>query len=113
MFAQVSGTVCHVPLLLNLMRLLPNEPVVAIAIATSASSLLKLTVVAMLGRCHDDVRDSLIPFFTWKTFCTRSEAPSDFLEIGLPNLVMWCAEGWAFQSLIIFAGFIGVEDLAA
>ena len=35
------------------------------------------------------------------------------LDIGLPNCVMWCAEGWTFQSLILFSGYFSVEDQAA
>ena len=33
--------------------------------------------------------------------------------MGIPSLVLWCAEGWMYESLIVSAGYIGVEDQAA
>ena len=109
MIAQAACTLSHIPILLNIMRLLPNNPVLAIALATSTSSLFKLTVVSLVSRFHDDVRNSLMPFFTWKTL-GGADSPSDIYSIGLPNLIMWISEGFSFQILVLFSGLISVDD---
>ena len=112
MLAQAAGTVCHLPILLNLIRLLPDNPVLAVALATSTSSLLKLTVISFLGLLHEDVRNSKTPFFTWKTF-KAADSSSGIYRIELPNLIMFITEGWTFQSLVLFSSFFSVEELAA
>ena len=112
MLAQAAGTICHIPFLLKLIELLPDNPVLAIALATSASSLFKLIVISFIGLLHEDVRKSKTPFFTWKTF-RAADSSSGFSKIEIPNLIMFITEGWTFQSLVLFSSFFSVEELAA
>jgi len=37
----------------------------------------------------------------------------EYLRISLPNMVMLVAEGWAFNILGVFAGLVGVIDMAS
>ena len=62
MIAQASGTLCHIPVLFQIMHYLPNNPVLAIALTNSTSSLFKLVVIVLIGRFHDDIRNSIVPF---------------------------------------------------
>ena len=69
----------------------------------------------MLGNCHRDIRDSRVPFFNQKTLAFNKIIDSNFVEIELPSLIMFCTEGWVFHShsLFIFLTYIGVEGQTA
>jgi len=86
----------HVPLMLELTTHMPSDPVLAIAIATSISSAIKTMTLVLVSQSHEDVRNSRVPFFRWKTFTGSEDDPSDIYNIGLPSLIMFCTEGWAF-----------------
>ena len=103
------GTAIHVPLTKGCLDYLPDTHAVeAIGMATSISSLIKLVLIVGIGQCHSDVR------LTWTkpsvADAIKTDSASDFYQIGLPSMIMFCAEGWAFQILTLLAGLISVED---
>ena len=109
MVAQVTGTLIHIPIMMQAVDRYPDDTVVAIGIATSISSFVKLAIVLGLGLCYKDIRDSWVRP-GWGSYNTNGQA--DFFNIGLPSMIMFCAEGWAFQVLTLLAGLISVEDQA-
>ena len=58
-------------------------------------------------QCSKTVKPILAPIDK-ETFCGWSE----YLKISLPSTVMLCSEWWAFESITILAGIIGVTELA-
>lgn len=36
-----------------------------------------------------------------------------FIKLAIPTTLLMCVEWWAFEFLVIFAGIIGVKELAA
>jgi MATE family multidrug resistance protein len=46
------------------------------------------------------VKDTMVDWFT-------------YLKLGVPSTLMQCFEWWAFELIAIFAGLVGVKDLAA
>jgi len=51
----------------------------------------------------------LAPFFTKET----TKGWCEYLKLGVPSTLMQCFEWWAFELIAIFAGLIGVKELAA
>ena len=96
--------------MLGLMR---DNPICAIGLATSMSSLLKFIMVFGLGMLSSDIRSSFfISFQAYWRGRNESTEQANFWRIGIPSMVMFCAEGWAFQVLTLIAGLISVEDQA-
>ena len=44
--------------------------------------------------------------------CHRQTDQNEFFQLSMPSMLMFCAEGWAFQILTLIAGLISVEDQA-
>lgn len=109
MSAQITGTLLHIPIMIYLVNQYPDAAIIAIGAATSISSFLKLVAIIGFGLCHKDVRESWVrpSFRDWS-----ANSKTDFMSIGLPSMVMFCAEGWAFQVLTLLAGLISIEDQA-
>jgi len=107
MSAQITGTLLHIPIMIYLVNQYPDAAIIAIGAATSISSFLKLVAIIGFGLCHKDVRESWVrpSFRDWS-----ANGKTDFMSIGLPSMVMFCAEGWAFQLLTLLAGLISIED---
>ena len=113
MIAQACGTVMHVPILLAMLGLMRDNPICAIGLATSMSSLLKFIMVFGLGMLSSDIRSSFfISFQAYWRGRNESTEQANFWRIGIPSMIMFCAEGWAFQVLTLIAGLISVEDQA-
>ena len=112
MIAQATGTLLHIPILMAMMEAFSDSPITGIGVATTLSSFIKLIMVLILGFCESDVRKSYISPLSNFFASPTQEVPSSFMTIGFPSLVMFCAENWALQSLVLIAGFISVEDQA-
>lgn len=56
MIAQAAGTLVHVPLLYLLLSLAPSDPILAIGVATSVSSLIKFIMIFSLGMLKSEIR---------------------------------------------------------
>ena len=115
MTAQILATALHVPIVLSALKHYQDEPVWAIGLATSISSLIKLIMVFTFGAFSEKVRDSYISL--WWTFFsrpngqnTRNDSDMEFFSITLPSMLMFCAEGWAFYLFTFIAVYISVED---
>lgn len=107
MSAQILGTLVHMPIMYHLISQYPDDAILAIGAATSISSFLKLVAVVSLGLCHKDIRESWV----WPSCRDYNDnSQTEFMSISLPSMVMFCAEGWAFQVLTLLAGLISVED---
>ena len=107
MSAQIIGTLIHIPIMYHLLSQYPDYAIIAIGAATSISSFLKLVAVVGLGLCYKEIRESWV-----RPSCRdyTANGQTDLMSIGLPSMVMFCAEGWAFQILTLLAGLISVED---
>lgn len=100
------GTAVHIPLVLSVLEMYPDNIVVGIGVATSISSFVRLILVHALGLCFEDVMNSVVmPSFR----CYRETDQREFLNLQIPSLIMFCSEGWAFQLQTIIAGLISVE----
>ena len=58
---------------------------------------------------RNDFKELLFPFFNRQTTMNWCE----YLKLGVPSTLMQCFEWWAFEMIAIFAGLIGVKELAA
>ena len=66
MTAQVVATALHVPIILYTLTHFTDKPILAIGVATSISSLIKVVMIISLGCFVKDVRDSYIsPYQTF------------------------------------------------
>ena len=88
MMAQAASTLAHIPILATMLSYLPEEPVLAIALATSTSSLIRLISIIVLGLLYKDVRESWVTPSLWPMEGT------DFIKMKLPSMVMYCAQTW-------------------
>lgn len=111
MLAQVLGTALHLPIMTVTLNFMPDDPILAMGVTTSISSFIKLVSVFALSRFYESVRVSSVPL-VWSSLCQPGQK-SHFYTISLPSMVMFCAEGWAFQVLIIMSGWINVDEQAA
>ena len=77
--------------------LMPDNPICAIGLATSISSLLKFLLVLGFGSFSNDFRLSFTISFQayWRGRNEQAEW-DNFWKIRIPSLIMHCAEGWAF-----------------
>ena len=64
--------------------------------------------VTVFSHCLKDLEEALF----WPTRDTFTSW-GQYIKIGLPSVVMLCAECWAFQVMGVFAGLISVNDQAA
>jgi MATE family multidrug resistance protein len=55
--------------------------------------------------------DCLVPLFTAKTLDMKMWC--EFLGLGIPGTLMQCAEWWAFEIIVVFAGLMGPHQQAA
>ena len=113
MLAQALGSTLHVPILLALVKHFPDDLIMALGVATSISSFVKLVAVLLTGLLSKDIRASWVsPLETWRSGLQSTgymgQCKGDFCQIQLPSMIMFCAEGWAFQILTLISGFISV-----
>ena len=74
MLAQIIGTLLHLPILLFMVKVCPEDPVTAIGLATTFSSFVKLVAVLLLGLCSKEVRQATIwPYFQYSTAATSAD----------------------------------------
>ena len=66
MIAQAAGTLIHVPLLYLLLSSIPTDPILAIGVATSISSLIKFLVIFGLGMLKSEIRAAF--FISFSTY---------------------------------------------
>ena len=74
MVAQAAGTLVHVPLLYLLLSLVPSDPILAIGVATSVSSLIKFLMIFSLGMLKSEVRDAFFISFSAYWWSRNDEA---------------------------------------
>ena len=81
--------------------------IIGLAYATGIKDFLTWMIVTFYGSCSAEISKALTPidmeaFRGWK----------EYLKIAMPSTVMICAEWWAFQVILVFAGIISVDALA-
>ena len=90
------------PIILSALKHYQDEPILAIGLATSISSLIKVVMVITFGAFSKEIRDSYIsPFATF--FSNSNDSDTDFISITLPSMLMFCSEGWAFYLVTFIA----------
>ena len=58
---------------------------------------------------YSEFENLIAPFFCAETM----QGWGTYLKLGVPSTLMQCFEWWAFELIAIFAGIVGVKDLAA
>ena len=79
------------------------------AIATNVTYLLNMIISDLWIRKNANTEFKYMIFWYDKTVVQNL---GQFLKIGIPGMLMLCFEWWALELLAIFAGLIGVEELA-
>ena len=107
MVAMFISTILQVPLCMFFMIYL-DMGIIGLAIATSIKDFITWCLVTVHGSCSEEISKALVPidmdsFRGW----------TQYLKVALPSTLMITAEWWAFQALLILAGIIGVNELAA
>ena len=85
-----------------------NYGIIGLGLAMTIKDLVLMTLTITYAQCSSHVRHILVPF--------DMEALRDwgqYLSISLPATAMICAEWWALEVLAIFAGILGVMELAS
>ena len=107
MIVMIIGTFVHIILCYVFVHVLDYD-VVGLAYASTLKDFVLMISVFIYGRCSSQINIALAPINkdAFKGWC-------EYLKISLPTTVMICAEYWAFEILTIFAGIIGVTELAS
>ena len=113
MIAQALSTLLHMPILYGMLNIMSTDPIFAVGLSTSISSMLKFLMVFGLGMLSSEIRASFFISFSTYWWGRNDEAQkANFWKIDMPSMIMFLAEGWALQLITIIAGFISVEDQA-
>ena len=107
MVAMMVASVMHVPLCLIFLNGL-DLGILGLAYALSVKDGVLLVSVMIYARCKTEIRAAMRgldaeAFRGW----------GEYLSYSLPCVLMICSEWWAFEILQIFAGALGVDELAA
>ena len=81
---------------------------------------MQLTGIALAAIISNSFNYALMTFFFW-TLDDMQEAfvfPNqdavdclwDFMQVGIPNVIMCCLDYWAYEMMTIVSGTIGVEQ---
>lgn len=107
MLAMIGATVLHV-LWCFLFVTWMDMSVIGLGLATSLTYLLMLVMITQYAQCVSRISDAL--------FCFERDVFSgwgEYFKLGVPAMVMICAEDWAFQIMTFLAGIMGVKYQAA
>ena len=103
MFAFIVGTLLHGVWCYLYIEYL-NYGVIGGGMATATTNILIYATITLHSNCIPRIQKALF----WPTADSFTEW-REYLSISLPATVMICAEWWAFEILIILAGYISVE----
>jgi len=107
MTAQVVCTILHFGWLYLLVTYLGME-IKGVALATFLTYFSQFIFVEIYGLFVPEVRAAMF-FPTKESF----REWGSYLKLSIPSTLMLCAEWWAFEVLILLAGYIGVVEQAA
>lgn len=102
MLAMVGGTALHL-LWCYLLVAKYDLGVEGLALATSFTYLLMFLMITEYAHCLSRLKEAL--------FCPDKsvfEGWGEYFKLGIPAMIMICAEDWAFQILTFLAGILGV-----
>ena len=108
MLAQMGATLLHF-LWLYLFVIKWQLEVLGLGIATAATYLTMLVMVEIYSHCF-------LPRIKVSLFCPGREVFEnwgEYFKLGVPATVMWCAEFWAFEIMVLLSGVIGIKEQAA
>ena len=104
MFAQIFSGILHVPICILFIHKL-EYGIEGIAYASLITYSSMFVFVTIFSHCLEDLKEALF-WPTRDTFIGWGQ----YFKIGLPSVIMLCAESWAFQIMVVFAGLISVND---
>ena len=107
MLAMIGATILHV-LWCYLFVVRMQLAVIGLGMATSLTYLVMFLMITLYARCVSRISDAL--------FCFERDVFSgwgEYFKLGVPAMIMICAEDWAFQIMTFLAGIMGVKYQAA
>eukprot|EP00347_Sterkiella_histriomuscorum_P009123 403342431 len=78
------------------------------AMANICSFLLNLIVIHILISCQKSMKEA----FRWPNGASF-KGILDYVQIGIPSMLMWCLKSWCFQIQILISSFVGPDIAAA
>ena len=107
MIAQICGTLLHLAWLYLFVTHL-EMGIFGLGLATLVTNLGLMAMITVYAWQVPRVRQSMICFnkHAFQGWC-------EYLKLGVPAMVMTCAEWWSFEILIILSGILGTQQQAA
>mmetsp|Transcript_44333 Transcript_44333/g.58810 ORF Transcript_44333/g.58810 Transcript_44333/m.58810 type:complete len:82 (+) Transcript_44333:318-563(+) len=78
--------------------------VIGLGVATSVTYFLMLAMITEYAHCLTRISDALFCFDREVFACW-----GEYFKLGVPAMIMICAEDWAFQIMTFLAGIMGVQ----
>ena len=107
MVAFIAATIIGIPLNYVFMFTL-GYGLQGLAMTLTVTSVLVFAIMVIYTCCNPETRKVWQPYS-----CEVFRGWGEYLKISAPATLMLCAEFWAFELLTVFAGILGVMELAA
>ena len=103
MLAQIFGSILHVLWCFLFVEVLKFD-VEGLGYAVSVTQFINLVFTVCYSNCLPSIKEAIhLPN------ASSLQGWGEYLRLGIPTMLIECSDWWAFEILLVLAGFIGVN----